>query len=72
MIKRKLVKDNMKKKFSCGEQLKNPFPADNFSKTKTKVIPNKECIILTHNLLKLYISNQIRFIFSSVLQDMKF
>jgi hypothetical protein len=24
---------------------------------KTKVIPNKECIILTHNLLKLYISN---------------
>ena len=50
MIKRKLVKDNMKKKFSCGEQLKNPFPADNFSKNKTKVIPNKECIILTHNL----------------------
>jgi hypothetical protein len=35
----------------------NPFPADNFSKNKTKVIPNKECIILTHNLLKLYISN---------------
>ena len=36
---------------------KNPFPANNFSKNKTKVIPNKECIILTHNLLKLYILN---------------
>jgi hypothetical protein len=24
------------------------FPADNFSKNKTKVIPNKECKILTH------------------------
>ena len=31
---------------------------DIFSKNKTKVIPNKECIILTYNLLKLYISNQ--------------
>jgi hypothetical protein len=44
---------------SCKGMLffQNPFPADNFSKNKTKVIPNKECIILTHNLLKLYISN---------------
>ena len=25
----------------------NPFPADNFSKNNTKVIPNKEYILLT-------------------------
>ena len=25
-----------------------PFPADNFSKNSTKVILNKECILLTH------------------------
>ena len=28
----------------------NSFPPDNFSKNNTKVIPNEECILLTHNL----------------------
>ena len=27
-----------------------PFPADNFSKYRKNIIPNKQCIILTHNL----------------------
>jgi dihydrofolate reductase len=45
----------------------DPFAADNFSKYRIKVIPNKECIIITHNSQKMYISNQIWFIFSSVL-----
>ena len=27
----------------------NPFPADNFSKYKMDVIPNKECILVIHS-----------------------
>ena len=29
-----------------SRNMRNPFPADNFSKNKTKVIPNKEKLIL--------------------------
>ena len=36
--------------------LQNPFPADNFSKYKMNVIPNKECILIIH---KLELNNRI-------------
>jgi hypothetical protein len=38
---------------------KHPLPADYFSKHNMKVIPNKECILITHNFKILYISNQV-------------
>jgi hypothetical protein len=50
-------------------QTYNPLPADNFSK-KYEDIPNKECIIITHNFKIVYISNQVWFILSSDTQDM--
>ena len=40
-----------------------PFPADNFSKYRKNIIPNKQCIILTHNLLKKLYSNIMHSLF---------